>query len=47
MNIADVIDRNYERLERQVLQVAEAVPVDQYSFKPTPEVRSFGELQRQ
>ena len=39
-------DRTYARLERHLLQVAEAVSADQYSFSPTPEVRSFGEQLR-
>lgn len=43
VSIADAVGKNYARLERQLLQVAEAMPSDKYSFRPTPEVRSFGE----
>lgn len=46
MSIADAIDKVYARLERQLLQVAEAMPDDRFSFRPTPEVRSFGEQLR-
>lgn len=34
------------RLERQLLEVAEAMPADRYSFRPTAQVRSFGEQLR-
>ena len=30
------------RLERQLLEVAEAMPADRYSFRPTAQVRRFG-----
>ena len=46
MSIADAIDKVYARLERQLLQVAEAMPDDRFSFRPTPGVRSFGEQLR-
>lgn len=46
VSIADALDKNYARLERQLRQVAEAMPADKYSFRPTPEVRSFGEQLR-
>lgn len=46
MTIADAVDKNYARLERQLLQVAEAMPAESYSFRPTPLVRRFGEQVR-
>ena len=46
MTIGDALDKNYARLERQLLQVAEAMPPDKYSFKPTPHARTFGEQLR-
>lgn len=46
MTIADALDENYARLERQLLQVAEAMPTDKYSFKPTLQGRTFGEQLR-
>jgi uncharacterized damage-inducible protein DinB len=35
---------HWRTLSGYVIQVAMDVPEDKYSFKPTPEVRSFGEL---
>jgi DinB superfamily len=46
MTIGEAIDKNYARLERRLLQVAEAMPEGRYSFKPTPDIRSFGEQLR-
>src|SRR5215831_2357044 len=46
MTIADAVVKNYDRLERQLLQVAEAMPADRFSFRPTPQMRSFGEQLR-
>jgi hypothetical protein len=43
MNISGVLDPSYARLESQLLQVAERVPGENYSFRPSPEVRTFGE----
>ncbi len=34
----------YETVRGYVVAAAEQVPEEQYSFKPTPEVRSFGQL---
>jgi len=34
----------YTNVRGWIMQAAEAMPEDQYSFKPTPEVRSFGEI---
>jgi hypothetical protein len=46
MAIASAIDKNYARLEHELLQVAEAIPADIYSFRPTAGVRTFGEQLR-
>jgi hypothetical protein len=46
MTIAEALDGPFERLERQLLQMAEAMPEDKYCFRPTPEVRTFGEQLR-
>ena len=46
MNIAGAAKKSYTRLERQLLAVAEAMPPDRYAFRPTPEVRTFGEQLR-
>jgi hypothetical protein len=43
MSIATVIDGNYRRLQHQLMHVAEVMPADRYSFRPTPQARSFGE----
>ena len=45
MTIADALDKNYAR-QRQLLQVAEAMPADKYSFRPTAQARTFGEQLR-
>jgi hypothetical protein len=42
-NIANALDRNYAH---QLIQVAEEMPADKYSFKPSPDVRTFGEQLR-
>jgi uncharacterized damage-inducible protein DinB len=42
--ISTSLDRGYERVKKFVLGAAEEMPADQYSFKPTPEVRSFGQI---
>ena len=34
----------YTNVRGWIMQAAEAMPEDQYSFKPTPEVRSFAEI---
>ena len=45
-NITQALDRIYARLERQLVQVAQAMPAEEFSFKPAPEVRTFGEQVR-
>jgi len=46
MTISGVLDQSYARLERQLIQIAEQVPGQSYSFRPSPEVRTFGEQLR-
>ena len=36
--------RGYQGLQRNLLEAAEKMPEASYSFKPTPDVRPFGEL---
>ncbi len=36
--------RTYEAVKGYITRAAEKMPEEQYSFKPTPEVRSFGQL---
>ena len=36
--------RGYQNLQRNLAEAAEKMPEASYSFKPTPEVRPFGEL---
>src|SRR5262249_41667322 len=34
----------YDEIKRDIVAGAEAVPESEYGFKPTPDVRSFGEI---
>ena len=36
--------QRYDNIKRDIADSADAVPESEYSFKPTPQVRSFGEL---
>jgi uncharacterized damage-inducible protein DinB len=36
--------QRYDNIKRDIAESADAVPESEYSFKPTPQVRSFGEL---
>ena len=38
------VKQRYDNIKRDVVEAAEAVPDAEYSFKPTPDVRSFGEI---
>jgi uncharacterized damage-inducible protein DinB len=38
------IKARYDTIKRDIVEAADAVPESEYSFKPTPEVRSFGEI---
>src|SRR5262249_37602454 len=46
MAIANALDKSYARLQHQLIQVAEEMPEENYSFKPSLEVRTFGEQLR-
>ncbi len=36
--------QDYARVDKNILAAAAAMPAANYTFKPTPEIRSFGEL---
>src|SRR5262245_65978183 len=36
--------RSYQNIQRNLLEAAEKMPEADYAFKPTPEVRPFGQL---
>ena len=38
------IRERYNNIKRDIVEAAEAMPEGEYSFKPTPQVRSFGEI---
>jgi uncharacterized damage-inducible protein DinB len=38
------IKGRYDNVKRDIVEAAEAVPEAEYDFKPTPEVRSFGQI---
>ena len=38
------IKARYDSIKRDIVEAADAVPESEYSFKPTPQVRSFGEI---
>jgi uncharacterized damage-inducible protein DinB len=38
------VKQSYENVKNNLLKSAEKVPDADYSFKPTPEIRSFGEV---
>src|SRR5713101_9628032 len=43
-SMAAVVKSMHATIRRNVAEAAESMPADEYAFKPTPEVRSFGEL---
>jgi uncharacterized damage-inducible protein DinB len=43
-SMAGVVKSMHATIRRNVAEAAESMPADEYAFKPTPEVRSFGEL---
>jgi uncharacterized damage-inducible protein DinB len=43
-SMAAVVNAMHATIRRNVAEAAEAMPADEYAFKPTPEVRSFAEL---
>ncbi|HEY7302928.1 MAG TPA: DinB family protein [Bryobacteraceae bacterium] len=38
------VNQSYQSVKNNLLKSAEKVPEEDYSFKPTPEIRSFGEV---
>ena len=36
--------RGYQNVQRNLVEAAEKMPADNYGFKPTPEIRPFGQL---
>jgi len=38
------IKARYDNIKRDIVEAADAVPESEYGFKPTPQVRSFGEI---
>lgn len=42
--LAASLIRSYQNVQRNVLEAAEKMPETNYSFRPTPEIRPFGEL---
>jgi uncharacterized damage-inducible protein DinB len=43
-SMAAVVKNMHATIRRNLAEAAERMPADQYAFKPTPDVRSFGEL---
>jgi uncharacterized damage-inducible protein DinB len=43
-SMASVVKAMRGTIQRDLSDAAQSMPADEYSFKPTPEVRSFGEL---
>ena len=43
-SIAEELRREWASSRRQMVAIAEAMPAEKFHFKPTPEVRSFGEI---
>jgi len=42
--LAATLIRSYQNVQRNVLEAAEKMPEDSYAFRPTPEIRTFGQL---
>jgi hypothetical protein len=43
-SMAAVVKAMHATIRRDLAEAAEQMPADEYAFKPTPQVRSFGEL---
>src|SRR4029450_13234818 len=43
-SMAAVVKSMHATIRRNLAEAAEGMPADEYAFKPTPQVRSFGEL---
>jgi hypothetical protein len=44
LTLSDQMVRGFTQLQRDVLEAAELMPEADYQFKPTPEMRPFGQL---
>ncbi len=42
--LSEALTRNFARIAGNVVAAAEEMPEESFAFKPTPEVRSFGEI---
>jgi uncharacterized damage-inducible protein DinB len=42
-SLAKEIAASFQRASTEILDIAEAMPAEKYSYKPTPEVSSFGD----
>ncbi len=42
--VSDVLRNNWNSVKRNIKESAEMMPEENYGFKPTPDVRSFGEI---
>jgi hypothetical protein len=43
-SMAAVVKSMHATIRRNLAEAAELMPADEYAFKPTPQVRSFGQL---
>ena len=43
-SLAGVAKSMHATIRRNLAEAAESMPAEDYAFKPTPEIRSFGEL---
>jgi len=43
-SVVTEVQQSYESVKSNLMKSAEKVPDEDYSFKPTPEIRSFGEV---
>jgi uncharacterized damage-inducible protein DinB len=43
-SMASVVKSMYGTIRRDLIEAAQQMPAEEYAFKPTPQVRSFGEL---
>lgn len=43
-SMAAVVKTMHATIRRNLAEAAESMPADEYAFKPTPQIRSFGEL---
>jgi uncharacterized damage-inducible protein DinB len=43
-SMAEQLRQQWAASRRQMVRIAEAMPADKYGYRPTPDVRSFGEI---